>query len=72
MLLHADAVLESMRRLAFGVAGDFVRIVIVAGHGVYVWGRDWVEAKRHAECYDYLFGAAVEMHRLGLDPGKAP
>lgn len=46
--------------------------VLVRRHGVYVWGRDWLEAKRHAECYDYLFGAAVEMHRLGLDPGKAP
>jgi methylthioribulose-1-phosphate dehydratase len=43
-----------------------VDAVIVAGHGVYVWGRDWVQAKTQAECLDYLMRAAVEAHRLGL------
>jgi methylthioribulose-1-phosphate dehydratase len=45
-----------------------VDAVIVAGHGVYVWGESWVSAKTQAECYDYLFRAAVEAHRLGLGP----
>lgn len=45
-----------------------VDAVIVAGHGVYVWGRDWVQAKTQAECLDYLMRAAVEAHRLGLPP----
>jgi len=40
--------------------------VLVRRHGVYVWGRDWVQAKTQAECYDYLFRAAAEMHRLGV------
>ncbi|HYU24417.1 MAG TPA: methylthioribulose 1-phosphate dehydratase [Thermoanaerobaculia bacterium] len=40
--------------------------VLVRRHGVYVWGRDWVSAKTHAECYDYLFRAAVEMRRAGI------
>ncbi len=40
--------------------------VLVRRHGVYIWGRDWIEAKTHAECYDYLFRAAVEMRRLGI------
>ncbi len=43
-----------------------VDAVIVAGHGVYVWGDTWVKAKTQAECYDYLFRAVVEAHRVGL------
>lgn len=39
--------------------------VLVRGHGVYIWGDDWKQAKRHAECYDYLFRAKVELARLG-------
>lgn len=48
-----------------------VDAVLVAGHGVYVWGRDWVQAKTQAESYDYLFRAVVEAHRLGLPLGAA-
>jgi methylthioribulose-1-phosphate dehydratase len=47
-----------------------VDAVIVAGHGIYVWGRDWVQAKTQAECLDFLMRAAVETHRLGLSPPK--
>lgn len=43
-----------------------VDAVIVEGHGIYVWGADWVQAKTQAECLDYLMRAAVEAHRLAL------
>lgn len=46
--------------------------VLVRRHGVYIWGRDWVHAKTQAECYDYLFRAAVEMRRLGVNVGNTP
>ncbi|HBQ19987.1 MAG: methylthioribulose 1-phosphate dehydratase [Sandaracinaceae bacterium] len=46
--------------------------VLVRRHGVYVWGEDWVQAKTHAECYDYLFEAAVQMRKLGFDPNEGP
>lgn len=49
-----------------------VDAVLVAGHGVYVWGDTWVRAKTQAECYDYLFRAAVEAHRLGLPLAPSP
>ena len=40
--------------------------VLVRRHGVYVWGKDWKQAKTHAECYDYLFEAAGRMKQLGV------
>lgn len=43
-----------------------VDAVIVAGHGIYVWGRDWVQAKTQAECLDFLMRAAVQAHQIGL------
>jgi len=46
--------------------------VLVRRHGVYVWGRDWVQAKTQAECYDYLFDAAVRMAALGIDASRPP
>jgi methylthioribulose-1-phosphate dehydratase len=56
----ADALEEAI--LAYPAA----HAVLVRRHGVYIWGRDWIRAKTQAECYDYLFRAAVEMRRLGL------
>lgn len=46
--------------------------VMVRRHGIYVWGRDWMHAKAQAECYDYLFAAAVRMRELGIDPTVVP
>ncbi|KAG2447166.1 hypothetical protein HYH02_007912 [Chlamydomonas schloesseri] len=46
--------------------------VLVRRHGVYVWGKDWIQAKTQAECYDYLFEAAVKMHGMGLDYRRPP
>ncbi len=40
--------------------------------GVYIWGKDWIQAKTQAECYDYLFGSAIEMHKLGTDASRPP
>ncbi|KAL6775849.1 hypothetical protein ACKKBG_A18735 [Auxenochlorella protothecoides x Auxenochlorella symbiontica] len=46
------------------------RAVLVRRHGVYVWGRDWIQAKTQAECYEYLFEAAVRLRQLGLDASR--
>lgn len=62
----ADAMADAIR------AYPRTHAVLVRRHGVYVWGRDWVEAKTHAECYHYLFEAAVRMVSLGQDPAAVP
>ena len=56
----ADALEEAILRY------PATNAVLVRRHGVYVWGADWVRAKTQAECYDYLFRAAVEMRRMGI------
>jgi methylthioribulose-1-phosphate dehydratase len=48
------------------VAYPRTQAVLVRRHGAYIWGADWIAAKTHAECYDYLFRAAVEMRRAGI------
>ncbi|KAL3680468.1 hypothetical protein R1sor_023424 [Riccia sorocarpa] len=42
--------------------------VLVRNHGIYIWGDSWIQAKTQAECYHYLFEAALKLHQLGLDP----
>ena len=57
----ADSMADAMR------AYPQTSAVLVRRHGVYVWGKDWAQAKTHAECYHYLFEVAVRMAELGLD-----
>ena len=57
----ADAMLANPRSHA----------VLVRRHGVYIWGRDWKQAKTQAECYHYLFEASVRMRALGFDAAEA-
>lgn len=39
------------------------RVVMVADHGCYLWGRDAAEAKKHAEVYHWLFEGLVARAR---------
>ncbi|KAK4286147.1 hypothetical protein QN277_002743 [Acacia crassicarpa] len=41
--------------------------VVVRNHGVFIWGESWISAKTQAECYHYLFDAAIKLHQLGMD-----
>jgi methylthioribulose-1-phosphate dehydratase len=50
------------RRLADG--GRYYGYLI-AGHGIYAWGRDLAEALRHLEAFDFLLTCELELRRLG-------
>jgi methylthioribulose-1-phosphate dehydratase len=61
----ADSMADAIR------ANPRTHAVLVRRHGVYVWGSDWARAKTHAECYHYLFDAAVRMAELGIQQPPA-
>jgi methylthioribulose-1-phosphate dehydratase len=36
---------------------------LIAGHGLYTWGADVAEARRHVEAFDFLFTCELERLR---------
>ena len=38
---------------------------LIDGHGIYAWGRDMAEAKRHLEAFEFLLDCELELKRLG-------
>lgn len=43
---------------------------LIAGHGLYAWGHDITEARRHLEAFEFLLGCELDMRRLQA-PGNA-
>ena len=39
---------------------------LIEGHGLYAWGRDMAEARRHLEAFEFLLACELEMRRLGV------
>ncbi len=39
---------------------------LVRGHGLYAWGRDVDEARRHVEGFEFLFACLLQERLLGL------
>jgi methylthioribulose-1-phosphate dehydratase len=37
---------------------------LIEGHGLYAWGRDMPEARRHLEAFEFLLACELEMRRL--------
>ncbi len=46
------------------IAGADVWAYLIAGHGMYAWGRDIAEARRHLEAIDFMLGCELELRRL--------
>ena len=38
---------------------------LIDGHGLYAWGRDMAEARRHLEAFEFLFNCQLELRKLG-------
>ena len=37
---------------------------LIDGHGIYAWGRDMAEARRHLEAFEFLLGCELDLRRL--------
>ena len=37
---------------------------LINGHGLYAWGRDMAEARRHLEAFEFLLNCELEMRKL--------
>lgn len=37
---------------------------LIDGHGLYAWGRDMAEARRHLEAFEFLLGCELESRKL--------
>lgn len=37
---------------------------LIDGHGMYAWGRDMAEARRHLDAFEFLIKCELEMRRL--------
>jgi methylthioribulose-1-phosphate dehydratase len=38
---------------------------LIDGHGMYAWGRDMPEARRHLEAFEFLLACELDLRRLG-------
>ena len=39
---------------------------LIDGHGLYAWGRDMAEARRHLDAFEFLIGCKLDLRRLGV------
>ena len=37
---------------------------LIDGHGLYAWGRDMAQARRHLEAFEFLLGCELELRKL--------
>src|SRR5690606_6442249 len=44
--------------------GDCMWGYLIDGHGLYAWGRDMAEARRHLEAFEFLLGCELALRRL--------
>ncbi|WP_329743122.1 methylthioribulose 1-phosphate dehydratase [Dyella sp. A6] len=45
-------------------AGKPLAAYLIDGHGIYTWGRDMAEARRHIEALEFLLGCELDLRKL--------
>ncbi|MEO7432585.1 MAG: methylthioribulose 1-phosphate dehydratase [Dokdonella sp.] len=45
-------------------SGKSLHGYLIDGHGIYTWGRDMQETKRHLEAFEFLLGCELDLKRL--------
>ena len=55
LVARVDAWLDASKPLA---------TYLIDGHGIYTWGRDMAEARRHLEALEFLLSCELELRRL--------
>jgi len=45
-------------------SGRSLHAYLIDGHGIYTWGRDMAEARRHLEALEFLLGCELDLRRL--------
>ncbi len=45
-------------------AGKPLHGYLIDGHGIYTWGRDMPEARRHLEAFEFLLGCELDLLHL--------
>ncbi len=45
-------------------AGKPLHGYLIDGHGIYAWGIDMAQAKRHLEAFEFLLGCELELRSL--------
>lgn len=45
-------------------AGKALHGYLIDGHGIYAWGVDMAEARRHLEAFEFLLGCELELRKL--------
>lgn len=45
-------------------AGKPLYAYLIEGHGIYTWGRDMAEARRHLEALEFLLACEMDLRRL--------
>lgn len=45
-------------------AGKPLHAYLIDGHGIYTWGRDMADTRRHLEALEFLLGCELDLRRL--------